>query len=124
MTFPSRTIAKVPLFWFSAVVVSPNTFRAELLNPRLTAQPAPCGGVPYDADFSSVPSISALESRNFRPSSLQAISGSSGLSDLGATFSPLGGQVNFEYFCNHSTPGSCAHCSGLSTGAPFWVTWG
>ena len=121
---PSSTIAKVPPFWFRAVVVSPNTSRAEPLKARLTAYVVPFCGMPYDADFSSVPSISDLDSRNFSPSSLQAIRGSLGSSATGAAACPLGGQLNSAYLRSHSSPGFCAQAIGSLTEAPLAVGWG
>ena len=73
--------------------------------------------------MSSVPSISAAESRNFWPLSSQVISGSSGWSAIGLS-SLAFGQVNLANFFSHCTPGSCDHASGWSTGAPLALIWG
>src|SRR3954470_7988385 len=65
--------------------------------------------------------MTATDSRNFWPLSSQVISGSSGWSATGAAVLPLAGHWNAANFFSHSSPGFCAHATGLPTGAPFAV---
>ena len=68
--------------------------------------------------MSSVPSISALDSRNFLPASSQVISGWSGSSAPGARLWPGGRQVYCENSAIDLLSGSSCHISGSSIGAP------
>src|SRR5881392_2087756 len=64
--------------------------------------------------------MTALESRNFRPWSLQVIRGWSGSSWTVAA-SPAGGQVKAASLASQAAPGFCDHAIGSSTEAPFEV---
>src|SRR5690349_7066164 len=98
-----------------------NTPTALPFRDRLTAQPSwPCG-IPAEALFREVPSMTDLDSRYlilFVGS--QVISGWSGLSVTGVV-SPVAGHLNAANFASHSVPGSAAHLSGSLIDAPLVV---
>src|SRR3954451_15508843 len=121
ITLPSRTIAKRPPLLTSLRLMSAKVLRAPPLSLRSTAHAVEFCGMPAEAELREVPSMTALESRNFSPASLQVISGSVGLSTTGGASLPLGGQVNAWYFASHWSPGSSTQASGSSTEAPLLV---
>src|SRR4051794_6002795 len=124
ITLPSSTIAKSPPLLTSLRLMSAKVLRAPPLSLRSTAHAVEFCGMPAEAELREVPSMTALESRNFSPASLQVISGSFGLSTTGGASLPLGGHANAWYFASHWSPGLSAQASGSLTDAPLLVVVG